>query len=107
MSDRDSGDNSATPVRAFRLNHGRNCQIRHPRDADVGPIAIIGLPDDPNYPSFDRTVTVSLLYVQRWPTHPKYRCKAEKNGEVRYHSRRRPGNALTLATVTSKFRGPL
>jgi hypothetical protein len=56
------------PFVPFRLvtTAGTGYEIRHPEMLMPGRrIAIIGLPDDPDYPSFDRTVTVSLLHVQR------------------------------------------
>jgi hypothetical protein len=56
------------PFIPFRLvtTDGTAYEIRHPEMLMPGRrTATIGLPDDPNYPAYDLTVTVSLLHVQR------------------------------------------
>jgi hypothetical protein len=56
------------PFVPFRLvtTDGTSYEIRHPEMLMPGKrIAIVGIPDDPAIPAFDRTVTVSLLHVQR------------------------------------------
>jgi hypothetical protein len=56
------------PFVPFKLvtTDGTAYEIRHPEMLTPGRrSALIGLPDDPNYPAFDLTVTVSLQHVLR------------------------------------------
>lgn len=82
MSDRDLlAIIQQRPFVPFRLvtTDGTGYEIRHPQMLVPGRrVAIIGLPDDPNYPSFDRTVTVSLLHVQRLEPLPTQNASGGK-----------------------------
>jgi hypothetical protein len=56
------------PFVPFRLvtTDGTSYEIRHPEMLMPGKrTAIVGIPDDPTIPAYDRTITVSLLHVQR------------------------------------------
>lgn len=56
------------PFMPFRLvtTDGTGYNIRHPEMLMPGRrIALVGLPNDPAVPAFERFVTVSLLHVQR------------------------------------------
>jgi hypothetical protein len=74
MSDRDLlAKIQQRPFVPFQLitADGTGYEIRHPEMLMPGRrTATIGLPDDPNFPSYDLTVTVSLLHVQRLESLP-------------------------------------
>jgi len=56
------------PFVPFRLmtTDGTAYDIRHPEMLMPGRrLAIVGVPDDPTVPAFDRTVAIALLHIQR------------------------------------------
>ena len=69
------------PFIPFRLvtTDGTTYEIRHPEMLMPGRrMAVVGLPDDPAVPAFDRTATIALLHVQR--LEPLEIVKASGNG---------------------------
>ena len=70
------------PFIPFRLvtTDGTGYEIRHPEMLMPGRrLAIVGLPNDPAVPAFDRTVAVSLLHVQR--LEPLYGAASPGDGQ--------------------------